>query len=313
MSSLHIVKMGRSVPERVVTNDDMSKLVDTSDEWITTRTGIKRRHFLAEDACSTQQAIEAAKAAFQGSGVSPEDICAVVVCTFAPDNFTPAESTEVHGALGLSKDAICFDMNGACAGFIYGLHVAKGLLLQQPGKYALVVASEQLSKVVDFSDRSTCVLFGDGGAAAVVGLSEDGEDWFCGGTQPNAEAISCPAHEGPHPGIHMNGQEVFRFACGAIGQSIRSLLEQSGLALKDINHVVCHQANARIIQHVEKHMDAAPGLFFKNVDEYGNTSAASIPLALSEMVDSGYLKRGDKVIMVGFGAGLVRGGMLLEW
>jgi len=305
--------MGRSIPTRVVTNDDMGRIVETDDEWIRTRTGICRRHFLEEGRTNTDQAIDAARSALERSGVDPSQIGACIVATFAPDNFAPPTATFVHAALGLSPEAFCFDMNGACAGFIYALRVARGLLLADPGSKVLVVASEFISNVVDFTDRSTCVLFGDGAAAAVVELDEAGEDWFVGGTEDDTQAITCAAHVGPHPGIVMHGQDVFRFACGAIEDDLRRLLDLSGLALDAIDHVVCHQANARIINHVIKHLDADPERFYLNVAEYGNTSAASIAIALSEMEEKGLLQRGQYVMMIGFGAGLVHGGMLLRW
>lgn len=313
MNSIRIVSVARSIPSRVVTNDDLSEIVDTNDEWIVSRTGIQRRHFLDEGQTSTQQAIEAARDALLRSEVPAEDICACIVATFLPDTFAPPMATFVHEALGLAPDAICFDMNGACAGFLYALHVARGLLLQHPGRKVLVVASEFISNILDFTDRSTCVLFGDGAGAVVVELVEGRRDWFVGGTQEGTDVITCLAHQGAHPGIAMRGQEVFRFACEAIERDILQLLDDSGLTLDQVDHVVCHQANARIINHVIRHLEADATKFYINVAEYGNTSAASIPIALSEMVDQGVLMRGEKVMAIGFGAGLVQGGVLLEW
>ncbi|MCH4185041.1 MAG: ketoacyl-ACP synthase III [Eggerthellaceae bacterium] len=313
MNSIEIVSMGRCVPQRILTNDDLSKMVDTNDEWIVTRTGIHQRHIVDEGMTNADIATQAARDALDRASVDPNTLAAIIVATFTPDMFVPTVSATVHDRLGLNPATLALDLNGACCGFIYAMRTAQGLLALNPDKPILVVASEAVSSVLDFTDRSTCVLFGDGAAAAVV-RSSDTPSWFVAGTRGRTDAISCPAHyAGDKPGIGMKGQEVFRFACTSIERSIRDLLKQSGLALGDIEHVVCHQANGRIISHVIKHLGADPAQFFMDVGEYGNTSAASIPLALADMDYQGLLHRGDRVLMTGFGAGLCEGGMLLTW
>lgn len=315
MSSIQFDSIARHIPPRVITNDDMAKIVETSDEWISSRTGIRRRHFAEEGTTSVDQAFDAASKAMEQAGSDGSDICAVVYATFAPDMRSPACASTLLGRLGITQDAISFDLNAGCTGFMFALHVANGLLLQHPGKRVLLVASELISKVMDFTRRETCVLFGDGAAAAVLSLREDGQDFFIGGTQPDDTAITVPAFtpEGGAPGIGMEGQKVFKFACGVIEENINKLVDISGLSLDEIDHVVCHQANARIINHTIKHLKADPAKFFMNIEEFGNTSAASIPIALAQMSEEGLLKRGDKVMLVGFGAGLVHGGMLFTW
>lgn len=316
MESVRIAAIASYIPSRVVTNDDMAELVDTSDEWITGRTGIHRRHFAAEGESNTDEAIAAGRAVLAKAQLETDDIMAVIVCTFTPDRFTASTASHVREALGLGEHCLCFDLNGACAGYIYGLRVARGLLLQEDADAkVLLICSELISSVLDFTDRSTCVLFGDGAAASIVELAHGRRDHYLVGSRDGCDLIDCPTHHHPRkvPGIRMDGREVFRFACGAMEETIEALLAKTGLRIEDIDHVVCHQANARIINHVIRHMDADPGIFYLNVADYGNTSAASIPIALAEMDGKGLLQRGEKVMLVAFGAGLVYGGALLEW
>jgi 3-oxoacyl-[acyl-carrier-protein] synthase-3 len=314
VNSIKIASVGSCVPDRVVTNDDLSRIVDTGDEWIFSRTGIHERRFAEEGIQNVDLAARAACQALDRAGAGTDDVDVLIVATFTPDSFTPGVASCVHGRLGLDSHVLSFDLNGACCGFLYALRVAQGQLALDPAATILVIGSELVSGILDFSDRSTCVLFGDGAAAAVVRASDE-PCWFTAGTCGNSEAIVSSARYAPHavPGIQMRGQEVFRFACTSIERSIGNLLDQAGLALDDIDFVVCHQANARIISHVVKHLDADPAQFFMNVEHLGNTSAASIPLALADMLDRGVLQRGCKIIMVGFGAGLSEGGVLLTW
>lgn len=314
MNSIKIVSIGSCVPDRVVTNDDLSRVVDTSDAWIFPRTGIHERRFGEEGIRNVDLAAGAARQALDRADVGADGVDVLIVATFTPDSFTPGVASCVHERLGLDSHTLSFDLNGACCGFLYALRVAQGQLALDPDATVLVVGSELVSGILDFSDRSTCVLFGDGAGAAVVRAS-DKPCWFTAGTCGNPEAINSSARYAPRavPGIQMHGQEVFRFACTSIERSIANLLDQAGLALDDIDFVVCHQANARIINHVVKHLDADPGQFFMNVERLGNTSAASIPLALADMLDRGMVQRGCKIIMVGFGAGLSEGGVLLTW
>lgn len=308
MKGLKIVSTGSCHPQNAVSNDKLSETVDTSDEWISTRTGIRQRYF-SEGETNVDLASNAAKQALERSGISADEIGACVVATFTPDNLTPSVACMVQNRLGLPKDAFCFDINAACSGFIYALNVARGILMQGGKKYALVIGSEVISRVLDFADRSTCVLFGDGAGAAVVTLSENAAYEFTCGADGNDAILSSP----PSGGLQMDGREVFKFAVGIIPECIDTLLDKSQLTLDDIDYVVCHQANERIISHVVKKMKAPSEKFFMNLQKYGNTSAASIPLALDEMANGGLLKEGMKIICVGFGAGLTWGGVLLEW
>ncbi len=315
MNSIHFISTGKYVPEKVVTNEDLSKIVETDDEWIVSRTGISRRH-INEDLTNGQMAAKAAKDALDKSGIDPNELCCLVLATFSPDNFSPATACEVHGILDLPEHVVAFDINDACPGYLMALLVARGLLLQNPGKKALVVASEFCSDFTDWTDRSTCVLFGDGAGASVISLDNPTELYFTGGTRMNLDAIR--VNTSPRAGddfrvIRMQGNEVFRFAVSAMRQAIEDLLEQAGLQKEDVDHYVCHQANFRIIKHVYEKMKIDPKKFFLNMNEYGNTSAASSAIALSELNESGKLKRGDKVLMVAFGAGLVWEGLLFEW
>lgn len=318
---LRVLAMGHALPAAgPVPNSYMEKLVDTSDEWIVSRTGIKERYF-----CQGQHNVElaeaAAKEAIARAGIEASQIGVCLVATFTPDRMSPSVACSLQQRLGLPEDSVMFDLNAACAGFLYGLQVARQMLLAAPAErpYALVLGSETPSRVLDFTDRSTCVLFGDAAAAAVVELSADNPyTAICGSRTDNEHMLYCTgladrADGQPDGVVHMQGQDVFRFAVDIIPHSIEQVLAKCGLQLEDIDHVVCHQANNRIISHVIKKMHAAPEQFFINLQHYGNTSSASIPLALNDMWEQGLLQRGQKVICVGFGAGFTWGACLLTW
>ena len=313
MSAPQILATGRCLPDRVVTNEELSKAVDTSDEWVFSRTGIHSRHF-----CNTETvldlAVNAARQAMDRARVTAAEIGVCLVGTFTPDHASPSTACLLQRELGLMENTICFDLNAACAGFLYGLHTAHALLADAPRPYALVVGAEVISRVMDHTNRNTCVLFGDGAGAAVVSR-EEGRSWHTVfGSRGDRSSIRV---QGPGPvpsAIHMDGKAVFRFAVEVVEQSIRQLLEKEGLSsVNDLDLVVCHQANARIVDHVAKKLKAREGLFYKNMDRYGNTSAASIPIALDELVQSGVLRPGMRVLTVGFGGGLTWAGALLEW
>ena len=311
MKGLKIVATGRALPAKVVTNDDMSKLVETSDEWITTRTGIRTRHFCAGET-QADLAEQAARRALERGKVDVGDLCACIVATVTPDCSAPTSACLLQQRLDLPEDIPCFDMNVGCTGFIYALQVARGFLLQSGRPYALVIGAEALSHITDFTDRGTCVLFGDGAGAAVVTLADS--PYACTlGARGDTEAIFIEGPGPERPYIHMDGQKVFRFAVEAVPHCIHVLLEETGLGLEDIDWFVPHQANKRIIDHVAKKLKVPNEKFYQNMMRYGNTSAASIPIALDEMAEQGLLKRGQKVLCVGFGAGLTWGGALLEW
>ncbi|MDY2625836.1 MAG: ketoacyl-ACP synthase III [Coriobacteriales bacterium] len=314
MSSIRFEGTGCYLPPKVLTNDDLAQMVDTSDEWIFERTGIKTRR-INEGLSNAEMATRACERALCRSGVDPGDLCCLVLSTSTPDTLLPATACEVHHLMGLPEQVIAFDLNAACPGFLVALTVARGMMLQHPDKKALVVASEFYSDLLDWTDRSTCVLFGDGAGAAVLGLVE-GRCFFTGGTREGAEALyakASPRDGGDYHVVKMKGQQVFRFAVRALQDAIADLLGQSGLALGDIDHFVFHQANARIIKHVCDRLSIDPGKVFMNVRDLGNTSSASSAICLAQMDEQGLLKRGDTVLMVCFGAGLAWEGLLFEW
>ena len=312
MKGFKIVATGRCLPEAVVTNDDMANIVETSDEWIVSRTGTRTRRFCKEESVA-DLAAKAAKAALDKAGVTPDQLCACVVATVSPECLAPTMGCMVQGALGLPENIPCFDINVGCTGFIYGLQVVRGLLLQSEKPYALLIGAEALSRITDFTDRSTCVLFGDGAGAVVVKLDDSPYECVLGARcDRDAILIEGPGSE-TKPVIHMDGQPVFRFAVEAVPDCINELLERAGLTLSDIDWFVPHQANQRIIDFAAKRLKVPKEKFYQNMERYGNTSAASIPIALDEMAEQGLLKPGQKIICVGFGAGLTWGGALLEW
>lgn len=314
MNSIQILATGHAVPMQTLDNETLSTMVDTNDEWIVSRTGIKKRH-ISQSENTSVLATQAAKMALEKSQIAQEKIRYLIVATFTPDNYTPSTACLVARNLGLNhQQLMAFDLNAACSGFIYALTVMKNLL--KDDEYGLVIGSEVISKMIDWKDRSTCILFGDGAGAVVVKGKNDGIFYDMSGTQGNEDVLYCHGRHFNHRKegtLQMNGKEVFKFAVEAIQTSIQNLLDQSDLTLDDIDHVVCHQANYRIISYVIKKLKADAQKFYINLDEYGNTSAASIPLALSEMNEKGFFKKGQRVILVGFGAGLTWGATLFEW
>lgn len=308
MSGIHIVATGSALPERIVTNYDLSEIVDTSNEWIVERTGIEKRRYCEEET-SVSLAVSAAKKAVEEAmeqsdeGFSVEEIGAVVVATTTPEYACPSNACLVQKALGLPTETIAFDLSAACSGFLYGMEVCRGLLCNGKKKYALLIGCEQLSKIIDFTDRSSCILFGDGAGAAILRLDDSTyvhKAWSDG----NEEVLFCKGvgHDGAK--INMDGKEVFKFAVKVLKQGIDTVLEEAGLELADVDYVVCHQANRRIIEHVMKKYKGQEDKFYINIQDVANTSAASIPIALDEMRKKGLLKKDMKLVMVGFGAGL---------
>ena len=312
MNAIQIIATGKALPKKLVTNDDMSKIVDTSDEWISTRTGIKQRYF-----CDGEQnwelACKAAQAALDRGGIEKEQIGAVLVGTGTPDYIMPSMACIIQEELGLPSDIPAFDINAACSGFIYALRVAGSLLQDEERPYALVIGSEQLSTRADMTDRSTCVLFGDGAGAVVIKRNTEKKFYGVWGTEGNRAALGCRGHVMGNPYIYMDGQTVFRFATQYMSNAVKMVLEKAELTVDDIDYVLCHQANERIIDYVRKQFKAPEEKFFKIIHKYGNTSAASIPIGLAEMDEQGLLTAGKKVIIVGFGAGFTWGSMLLEF
>ena len=315
MTGLAILGTGRCLPRRCVTNDEMALRVETSDEWIATRTGIRQRYFASPDEPLAVQAAQAARLAMEQAGVGPGQIGLCVAASFTADHATPALACEVHGLLGLPETAFAFDVNAACTGFLAALETARCMLAAgnpaAPG--ALVIGAEQVSRVLDMDDRSTCVLFGDGAGAAVVRLDEAHPYWCRLGSRGDAAILHAGGPGSADPWLHMDGKAVFRFASDTVPACLTALLADAGCTMEQVDWVVCHQANGRIIDHVVKKLGAPPEKFYKNMQRYANTSAASIPLALDEMAREGLLRAGQKVACVGFGAGLTWGGALLTW
>jgi len=326
--SIVILGTGSYTPKRVLTNAELSKLVDTSDEWIFTRSGIRERRISGEGESTSDMAVFAAQAALKDAGLTPADIDLLVVATITPDLPLPATACLVQHKLGIPTNAACFDLNAACSGFIYGLDTACAMITSGRYRRALVIGSERLSPVVDWSERTTCVLFGDGAGAVVIGASDvpnigllgtklgaygEGVDLLCipkGGSDAPATAASIAA--GDHF-MKMKGKEVFKLAVRAMDEAARDILEQHQLHADQINLVIPHQANLRIIEAISKYLAIPMDRFFVNVDRYGNTSAASVPIALDEARRSGRIKPGDITLLVAFGAGLTYGSALIRW
>jgi 3-oxoacyl-[acyl-carrier-protein] synthase-3 len=321
-----IFGIGSRVPERVLTNADIEKLVETSDEWIVTRTGISERRIAAEGEATSDLATGAAVQALEHAGVSPMDVDLVIVATITPDMPFPAVSNLVQDRIG-ARRAAAFDLSAGCSGFIYGLATAAQFIQSGLYRHVLVVGADVLSRVVDWKDRSTCVLFGDGAGAAVLGpvaagegmlsfdLGSDGSgaELLCvqaGGSRLPASAATIEAMQ--HT-IRMNGSEVFKFAVRAIEESTRRALDRAGLTTADLDCFIAHQANLRILDAAAKRLELPPEIVFNNVHKYGNTSAASVPIAMVEALAEGRIRVGDTLALVGFGAGLSWASTILTW
>lgn len=312
MSGIKILSTGYYAPAKVLDNFDFEKIVETSDEWIVSRTGIKKRHFADGESCVDLGYQAALKAVEK---IDKSKIGLIICATMTPDYFTPSTACLIQERLGLNdQEVMCFDLSAACSGFVYSLTVAQSLLQNLDDKYALIIGCEELSKIIDFKDRNTCVLFGDG-AGAIVACKGEGIFASYSNSAGNLEALKAQAigKDGSDHYLTMAGQEVFKFAVKVIPESINAILDKTNLTLDDIDYVVCHQANYRIIRNVYKKMKSSEDKFYMNLQEYGNTSAASIPLALGEMNEKGMLKPGDIIICVGFGGGLTWGATLIEW
>lgn len=309
MQGLKILSTGMYAPKEILDNNDLEKMVETSDEWIMTRTGIKRRHISQEG--TVELAVKAAKAALKDIDLSRLGI--IIVATMSPDYYTPSCACLVQAELGLaSQQIMAFDISAACSGYVYGLTIMQALLRTMPEKLGLLIGAEHLSKLVDYQDRSTCILFGDGAGATVMAAADNLFVSY-NDSKGNIQLLNAPALADDKHYLTMAGQEVFKFAIKVIPESINQVLTVAQLDLADVDYIVCHQANKRIIQHVYKKLRVEERVFYMNLEEYGNTSGASIPMALAEMDQKGLLKEGMKIICVGFGGGLTWGATLLEW
>lgn len=314
MKGIKLIATGRGVPRHVVTNQDMEKLVDTSDEWITSRTGIReRRHCTTETHFSL--CFEAAQAALRKAGIAPQQIGACIVATVTPQTQVPSTACRLQAALGLPEDMACFDLSAACTGFLFALHTMECLLNAASRPYGLVVGCENLSRVTDFTDRSTCVLFGDAAGAAVVqcgeGFPSIGAQLGCRGDE---SLLRIPGiRTGEEPFIFMDGSAVFRFAVETVPKCVQAVLKHHKVTTADVDFFVFHQANRRITDLTARKLKLPPEKYYTNIHRYGNTSAASIPLVLSELEELGKIGPGSRVLMVGFGGGLTWGGCLMEF
>ncbi len=309
------------MPEMVVTNDDLSKIMDTSDEWISSRTGIRERR-LAREETTASMSVTAAKRALENAGVTAQEIDLIIVGTITGDYVTPSTACEVQAALGADK-AVAFDINAACSGFMFALHIADAYIKTGVYKTALILGAETLSKIMDWNDRSTCVLFGDGAGAAVVRSDETGLLAYDQGSDgARGTVLTCRSRENNNPFVknptepsytHMDGQEVYKFAVTTVPASIKKVVGEAGLTIEDIDCFALHQANIRIIQSVAKRLKAPEEKFPTSLDHCGNVSAASVPILLDEINRKGILKPGMKIVLSGFGGGLTWGSAVLEW
>ena len=323
-----ILGTGAYVPAKVLTNADLSGMVDTSDSWIIERTGIRERRIAEPEEATSDLATKAAAAAIADAGLTPADIDLLIVATITPDMPMPSTACFVQHKLGVPPHATCFDVNAACSGFLYILDIASSMIASGRYRHALLIGAEKLSTVLDWKDRTTCVLFGDAAGAAVIGradrpgigiigsdLGADGSvtDILCipgGGSRTPSSAQSLDA--GEHT-IKMKGREVFKIAVRAMEQVAREMLEQHHLTADQISCVIPHQANQRIIEMLSKNLSIPLARFFINLDRYGNTSAASIPLALDEARRAGRIRPGEFTLLLSFGAGLTYGSTLIRW
>ena len=316
-----IIGTGSAVPEQIVTNEDLSKIVETSDEWISSRSGIKERR-VAKEENTTSLAILAGKRALENAGVTAEEIEVIIVATCTPDYFFPNTACQVQEAIG-AKHAVAFDLSAACSGFLFALSTAQAYIKGGIYKKALIIGAETMSKMIDWSDRSTCVLFGDGAGAAVVSAEETGVlELVQKSNGAGKGVLSCKARETRNllnhesetkEYLYMEGQPVFKFAVKTVPECVEEVLKKAEVKKEEIRYYILHQANSRIIQSVAKRLKESEEKFPMNLSLYGNTSAASIPILLDEMNRNGMLNRGHKLVLSGFGAGLTWGAVLLEW
>lgn len=307
----HITGWGKALPERRLTNADLEKMVKTADEWIVSRTGIRERRIVSD--CDTTDSLgaEAAGKALAQAGVTAEAVDMVIAASCTPEALFPSIANRIQQRLAL-KRAAALDLNQACAGFIHGLAVAQGFIISRQYRTILVVGSEVLTRHVDWTDRSTCVLFGDAAGAVVIQASEDpgGHLAFDLGSDGGGGDLLMLPVDGT---LYMNGREVYRFAVTAMTSSLESAIEKADLSLDQIDLLIPHQANIRIIHSAAQTLGLPLERVFTNVEKYGNTSAASIPVALCEAIEEGRLKPGDTVAMVAFGAGLAWGATIIQW
>ncbi|MEQ8196608.1 MAG: beta-ketoacyl-ACP synthase III [Clostridiaceae bacterium] len=321
--SIQIISTGSYLPELIVSNDDMTAFLDTSDEWITSRSGIKSRHIAAKETTSYMGA-KAAEIALERSGLESKDIDLIVCATLTPDTSAPMVAANIQKELGI-ESAAAFDMNANCSGFIYAVTIAESMMKNCGYKNAIVVGSDANSQILDWSDRATCVLFGDGAGAVVLSDNEKrgiiSSYLNCIPDKDEALSRKCVLNKTPFfnsertedTKVKMKGQNVMRFAVRACIEAVEIVMKKADISMEDIKFIVPHQANKRIIDTAAKTMGVDINKFFVNIDRTGNTSSATIPIALDEMIRNNLIKRGDLIMFVAFGGGLSSGAILLEW
>lgn len=304
-----IVGIGRYLPEKIVTNADLEKIMDTSDEWIRTRTGIEERRIADDNTNTSDMGFAAAQKAIQDAGITPEDIDLILVATVTPDQPFPSVACMLQERLG-AKNAAAMDVSAACAGFMYGIITGKQFVESGAYKHVLVVGVEKLSKITDWNDRNTAVLFGDGAGAVIVGEVSEGRgilSFELGADGTGAKHLYQDEY------IIMNGREVFKFAVRQMGESCINVLEKAGLTKEDVDFLIPHQANIRIMEASRQRLELPVEKMSKTVHKYGNTSAASIPISIVEEIEAGRIKDDDLIVMVGFGGGLTWGAIAIRW
>ncbi|WP_046215325.1 beta-ketoacyl-ACP synthase III [Paenibacillus wulumuqiensis] len=321
-----IIGTGKYVPEKILSNADLEKMVDTNDEWIVSRTGIRERHIAAPDQATSDLAYEAAVKAIASAGITAEELDLIVIATITPDMSFPSTACILQEKLG-AKKAAAFDLSAACSGFVYSLAAATSMLQMGMYKNALIIGADTLSRITDYTDRNTCVLFGDGAGAVVIGEVGEGrgfKSFDLGAEGAGGELLKLPAGGSRTPAsaetleakqhfIQMSGREVFKFAVRVMGTATEEVLRKAEMSKDDIDLFIPHQANVRIIQSAMERLNLSEDRVMVNVQNYANTSAASIPLALVEAVEQGRISEGDRVVMVGFGGGLTWGASVLVW
>jgi len=323
---IKIVSTGSYIPERVLTNADLEKMVDTSDEWISTRTGIKRRHIAREDEAASDLAYEASTKALEKKGISAKELDMIIVATITPDMLFPATACILQDKLGV-KNIPAFDLEAACSGFLYGISIASQFIATGVYHTILVVAAETLSKIIDWEDRNTCVIFADGAGAAILQPSNDGSgiiSTYLGADGGGANLVGVPAGGSRMPAsvetvkgrqhyMKMKGNELFKRAVKVMVHAVDEALKMGNLAYSDLDFFIPHQANIRIIQAVAKRIDLPMEKVYINLHECGNMSAASIAVALDQAVEERKINKGDKVLLASFGGGLTWASMIIEW
>lgn len=326
MVSAGILATGHYTPEKILSNEDLERMVDTSDEWIRTRTGIETRRIAADSEDTSDLCVSAAKMAMEKAGLTPDDIDFIMVGTVSPDYMLPSTACLVQAKLGCHR-AGAIDISAGCSGFIYGLTMASQFVRTGLYRHVLVIGAEVLSRIINWTDRATCILFGDGAGAAILGpveegygyiASELGADGSLGGilnipASGVAEPVTHRAIDSGRIYVHMEGSEVFKHAVRHMEATTRAVMDKAGIGIDDVGLFIAHQANYRIIHATAKKLGVSKDKVFVNVNKYGNTSAASVGIALDEAVTEGRLKKGDYLLMTGFGGGLTWGSILLKW